>query len=1281
MGYLRAAMATTGFLIIVLLGYMLFTFDAGYQLDMVQEAFLRGEWKEASRLLDQVGTSLSREEKALYRSYILRCEGDVEKSCLALDGALSAREKKGASPDLLKEVYFNQLLNFYLLQDRERFQSLLYEVQNVEDDSGYLNLFWGLGRYLEGEYSSARKIWERKVEVTPMSPWMEVAFREYFADHWKVLHLAHCYLEEGDTLGARRMVESVLPDLSGERQLDAWYYLGLSYLRELEDRPASTKSSYMKLGLSFLERVPMGKNCYADQRKKLAVILERTARSQFEQGEYGELGLMLQALEGWGAQNSLDALEETILETAKQAIQRRNWVKVRGIAHSVIPLFQNTHVSSDLLSFLEKKVEGHLSKGEVSNLSQYWELAQGLSSDIIGYEKRVSKQLRETILSLIPDDDSTLHQSTPYLCYWEVVERDHSKRAEFAEELVSLAGAFWLEKGEDEKALAILRGASMLPFLAEKKQFCRRVEAVLKCVYVMALKEDDILRLTAVRQAMQEFQIQGVNIQDAAEVANQLADAQHFYKKQRWEDATVRLELILAINPEHKGARRLQGLIHYKNQQYEQALRFLEKNSPGDAEAEEAIAVSQLCSGDRKEGLNRLLAYIESHKLPRELALTVGFELLNPKEVTHAKLFLKGIEEENQAVHMGLCAAAYYQKEWQESLSHFEELDAPYSSLYGIQLMAAEALGHLGERTAASRMIERVLNSQKQPDTEELHSCMREFKKHQLDQLDQFYFAGQIYRTVLRSPDQALHCYQYVQKNNWELDFAVASARRDLGNLTEARELFEKVRKEADHSQLRGDALKALAEIDMQRGLLTLAAREFEEFFKENSHSLERESYLKILEQFGRWDLVLRQLERLQQNGSKLSLDQHLLSLRCGLFLGKKDLIKRECTQLLKEQKNLTLSQKVHFHHLLSLAKEESLGGMLKNQLQLTSPKDAEEALFLAIHAKNQGDFVRAGDLIEEYGASWPSSSEVLEFLVDYYIHIHAKDQALGYLTNLVQAALPYKKYGGYLEELPEAKGVFVKRVQNLQDFTMKNPQEEMAKMVYVHEAAQLLQLQKKRGLVEEGSYLRQLDCLQEALSQIQGEQKAVDVHYLQAKLSSFQEKREQMELHLGKVFQWVPNHPGALRLQGKYALAHHLISQGTDALFQSLRLEPSSRESLELLLRCYLEEKEFVEAKHVALKLSFYYPRDFEYRLSLAHIYYGLHRPGEALDSLARFLEKNPDHEEALVLKVRCLYHEKFTDSSNSKQRTERKHAMDALIEKNAELAEQICKELNVLL
>ena len=268
MTYLKAAIGTIAILICTLFAYAYFTYNSDYQLNIAANEFLKGDTLAAQNALEKLKRALPQAQFNLYQAYLARAENHIETSNRHLEEALS-----GNIPINLRiEIYLNQALNAYLDHDAQAFNASLFHLKETArpEDAVWIAFFTRLGELLQGRCVNTLEPFQQKdKQLLWLSTWMKKAFEEVFTPFWHQTQTARCLIGAGKFYEARQMLEVDAQKASLDELNDIDFLMGLSYLKEAEEKNASIATPYFKLAFSHFQRTPMLSKRYAFDRQRI----------------------------------------------------------------------------------------------------------------------------------------------------------------------------------------------------------------------------------------------------------------------------------------------------------------------------------------------------------------------------------------------------------------------------------------------------------------------------------------------------------------------------------------------------------------------------------------------------------------------------------------------------------------------------------------------------------------------------------------------------------------------------------------------------------------------------------------------------------------------------------------------------------------------------------------------------------------------------------------------------------------------------------------------------
>ena len=162
-----------------------------------------------------------------------------------------------------------------------------------------------------------------------------------------------------------------------------------------------------------------------------------------------------------------------------------------------------------------------------------------------------------------------------------------------------------------------------------------------------------------------------------------LNEAGELFDKKNYEAAKDKAAWVLEMDPFNQKALRIEGLIEYNQSDYTQALEHLKKLQNPDPLVLQALAVSEILSGDsdkRKKNAGANHKFFESGYLPQ-----IGVGALNQHDARESVEWFSKISKPSQEVIAGKFYAYYESGDWSKALDYYHQLAPPYSELLGLK--------------------------------------------------------------------------------------------------------------------------------------------------------------------------------------------------------------------------------------------------------------------------------------------------------------------------------------------------------------------------------------------------------------------------------------------------------------------------------------------------------------------------------------------------------------------------------------------------------------------
>lgn len=883
--FLKAIIYTTLAMLVTVFAFFFFTFDSQYQLNNALDQFLKGQQEQALDSLGYLEREVRPSRISLYKAYVLREQGRLKEANQELQKALNAAQRSSQA-DIYYEVCLNRAYNAFLQNDLDAFELYLQEARLKEPDSRLTTFFNGLASYLRQDYATALESWMKAPSFDYLSRWMEHAFSEQFSDDWRAMSLAHCYIEQGQFLVGRELLEKRHESLSGENRIESAFLIGLSYATEAREKPLAAAMPYYQVAQSYFDQLPIQHESFALQKQRLGQQLSQAAAIFITERDFENVSFFVNILEHWKANEALNEISKAILNYLEDQIAQQSWDEIEKIASVLNKVLKDGYIRQSVSARFEGFVNDLLKKGDFEQLASCWQVSLLLSANPADLIEETSAQIASQVLQELENDNQNLDKTAPYLSYWSSVERDGQKRFLFARQLLLLAANWWQEKGHEGKALNLMKLAQRVPFVTERDKIQALIEQELKNIYLIAAQEDNIEKLSYLHDAARFFKIESFGKQEKTEISSQLEDAIYLNRMGRLLEAQKRLEWIVKVDPKNQEATRLLAQVFYRQNKYGKALSYFEKLEEKDKEAQELAAVCQLFGDQREKGQRQLEKLARQKPLLDSSYLQLTYLYLAKGDGKKAQDWLSQMTQMNAEAKALSAVAAFNAKDYQLSIDRFHQLPASYSQDASLQVIGMRSFVELSRIDAAEVLLKELLLGKE--TSEALPSRFRELMDNHYQKPELLEFAGDFYQEQKAAFETALSYYRQIEKSTTNLDLKKARALIALNRHKQAAFLLKPL------ATKNTEAAVLLAELQLAQYRFNEAGKIYHSLSKQGV--LDEKAQLKAAQAaiaLRKWKVAAEHLTLLEKMRD-FSDDERLLQLQVLVMAENKALVSRK---------------------------------------------------------------------------------------------------------------------------------------------------------------------------------------------------------------------------------------------------------------------------------------------------------------------------------------------------------------------------------------------------
>lgn len=463
MAYLRAAIATTLLLVIGLLAFIFVSFDAEYELNTAADYFLKEDYAKANSILNKLENTLSSSQWHLDKAYVARAERQLNESNrllqLAADNMeqIPAKGNRKKQQNLLLEIYLNQAFNAYSEQNTAQLQQIL----KVASENGFTQEPWvifftGIANFFEENYSHALADWAKPLPTVWLSPWMKKTFGGIFTSTWLSLNLARCEIELDRFVQARNYLEGQLRELNQKDYDEVYLLIGLSYIKEAQEKNPENATPYYKMAFSYFNRLPILQERYDRERQRILEALEKETLALIEDKQFSLLPFFIGIYENWHAHKALQTASDKLIHLLQETgdnVYANSQQELLNLLNRALP-------EGELRDSIRKYYDGliylAMVKGDFSQMDGYLNAEKRFRASRTTPED-LAAETYVMIWELLTLDGSSLSFTSNYFSIWKALVNDQGKRDYLAKNLQAMAEELMERGAHEEKALNIIR--------------------------------------------------------------------------------------------------------------------------------------------------------------------------------------------------------------------------------------------------------------------------------------------------------------------------------------------------------------------------------------------------------------------------------------------------------------------------------------------------------------------------------------------------------------------------------------------------------------------------------------------------------------------------------------------------------------------------------------------------------------------------------------------------------------------------------------------------------
>lgn len=836
--------------------FVMVAFDSENTLNEAYEHFANKQYYEARQLLINEENPIPLADFYLYEAYLAREELGVKKSQGYLFQALRELATKKSSTAL--EITLNLALDACLQKDINALQTAIEQSRSyASPEEPWVHFFNGYLAYLNRDYAETLKSWETGQSPPWLSNWMKTSFENHLSHEQIELKHLHSNIETGQLWAARKTLEQHLLTFPEQYHDDIRFLLALSYMKECDKLPFDKRSFAYQKAIEILYLVPETNPYYAQEKRHVLDGFKNQVLLGIAHNHFIDLPLYISALEKWQAPEQLEAISSDLAKIFNEKILTGNHAEAATLLQDVSRSLPEGEFKRLFTMKLMSQMCNAIARGSIRHLEEYWTLYQPILSSHNQAFPILADAAVAKILELSENDDQEFKKTKALINLWKSIEKNSYHRYFLAQQLVQKAQRFWSVHGEAQKAITLIKIAESLPFASEQSLIHEDIEQAIVKTYHQALLQDHIDEFPFFQIAMKEFNLSNSQILDPKETANQLEDAQYLFYNGQYSEALAKAGWVLQVNPDHQAARRIAALAAYEEGHYHSAIEHIKLLQKVDASIVEALAISEILTGDALNGHILLQTLADQQPLSDEIKLRLGFSWLFLSQSDNALHWLNKIDEINDEVLTGYCIAAFQKHDWEKTITIYNQLSGPYKQNCALQGIAIQAHTALNQIEQANEIFSKFLATSSYNPLLDNGSKSFILLQRQLSYFDANDFAARYFLHVKKEPENALKKFGEIKRLTPELLLERADLAFSLKHYSESLQDLQKSQK-TSKGLLREKALALMGTIYLQLGFYPDSVSQFKELFELNpaQSPIIHQSYCQALMAIGRADLA-----------------------------------------------------------------------------------------------------------------------------------------------------------------------------------------------------------------------------------------------------------------------------------------------------------------------------------------------------------------------------------------------------------------------------------------
>lgn len=1263
MVYLKSSLAVIFFFAVAWGLYFWFVSGPEHQVQLAAEEFSKGNFEESAKIIHKLKKDLPKGQYQLYLAYINREKSSLLESSEELIKAEQAAET-GAALSILLEIYLNQAFNAYLTRQPNNMTLPLEKANKIAKSNPWVNFFQVLQEYLNGNYKTALSQWKDPINSGFLSPWMKKTFTDTFNSFWYSTRLAQANIALGNYFNAREELEKE-SKVAKENQLDDLHLLlGLSYIKEAEEKPFLAATPYYKLAFSYLNRVPMLKGRFTSYRTQILTIIHNQIKLLIGAQSLQDLSFYTGILESWQDKSGLQQMHKDLIALFDQKTTDRSWNGISDILKAL-----NRHLKPEQYAQVEATLnelfDTALKEEDLSSMNKLWEVMRTFTQSPQEVAKKIADKTAVFIIQIIPIDSLDLFLTIPYLEFWMSVENTASPRYGFASILFSMAENMWLENNQPAKALVLANLSMHVPLLQDQPQFKQYVSSRLAYLYSQSQVENNATLLHLILNAERELHVSFNAKQDPINMTDQLKEAESLLDSKNYLKAQDKSTWILQLEPDNQKALRIAGLSDYYRGNYTQAKTRLSKVKNPDADVSKALSIIEIITKNNVFEYSTASKSIQNLLVGNEMYQRLGFGFLLNGKPKEALEWLSKVTSPTPEVHAGKSYAYSQLKDWNQAIEEYNALPSSYKETLRMKEVALNSAAGLGNMPKAEAILQEILNSKPQIDNNLSSNAFEHLNAEFFENESPNYIAGMFYKNWKRNDAKALFYFNVINDPSSTVLAAIGDILFSQKKYLEARAALQRA--------LQGNTKKKLQPVQLKKTLLLLAmankqlnytieaANYFTDYFDDfPDEILHRNEYAKTLMSLRQFDDATKQL-RLIRQAREFSEDENINFITCLIHLDQFQAANWQALEYLYTNPAASLSEQINIARLMLITGDSKLVHTILNRVPEEKYRSLEVKIALINLWMEQGNYEAVSKQIN-------SLQPLLEKMVEGLMLLARFNANAVNVNSAVQFAKEALRLDPYNVETNYFLNTYAPDIALLKLKLKEDPSNFS------------LQIEYARQLMQKESVDYDLNVARQILKELYPSLRDLpQLHYLLGKVLFLQADAEQAKIALNESIQLDPSYSDAYQYLSKIDLNSGKLDQAFGEIQKALHFQPNDSELWVDKSDLFQQSSNVFDAMFCLQKAIKYKPLNANAYIKLGVIQLNSENPEDAKISFETALKIEPNNVLILKYLFMTLHHAflSFSIKNVNELLDEQKLVYDRLHQLDPKLAEEILHSL----